>query len=202
MSENNDFPEACLLKIQQKAVSRVHESVSDRIQDECYFSDCGSPIEKILLLALMAEIDYGYTCHRFLHFVTPGNLDPRQSEFEERCSDWWLAISGDHTLFIETQAQLENWRVDFLITTLNLWNGKPRQLIVECDGHEFHERTKRQAARDRARDRKFQGLGYTVFRFTGSEIWRDPCLCAEQISEWADTAKYADKPKPPNTEIF
>lgn len=39
--------------------------------------------------------------------------------------------------------------------------------VIECDGHEFHERTKRQAARDRSRDRAIQAFGYRIFRFTG-----------------------------------
>ena len=28
-----------------------------------------------------------------------------------------------------------------------------KQMIVECDGHDFHERTKEQASRDKERDR-------------------------------------------------
>ena len=45
-------------------------------------------------------------------------------------------------------------------------------IAVECDGHEFHEKTKQQAARDKARDRD---------RFTGSEIWKDPGACADEV---------------------
>ena len=59
------------------------------------------------------------------------------------------------------------------------------KLVVECDGHDFHERTKEQAAHDRARDRSMQEAGYTVFRFTGAEIYRDPIACARQVIAWA-----------------
>mgnify|MGYP003580046510 CR=1 FL=1 len=62
-------------------------------------------------------------------------------------------------------------------------HGKPRWMIVECDGHEFHERTKQQARRDKQRDRFFQSIGYKVLRFTGSEIWADPDECASEIIE-------------------
>lgn len=55
--------------------------------------------------------------------------------------------------------------------------------IIECDGHEFHERTKSQAARDKRRDRWFQTEGITVLRFTGSEIWRDAIACADQVAD-------------------
>jgi very-short-patch-repair endonuclease len=51
-------------------------------------------------------------------------------------------------------------------------------LIIECDGHEFHDRTKEQASNDRARDRKLKKLGYEVFRYTGSDIYSDPFKCA------------------------
>jgi len=47
-------------------------------------------------------------------------------------------------------------------------------VAVECDGHEFHEKTKEQAQHDKARDRRLQELGWLVARFTGSEILRAP----------------------------
>ncbi len=49
--------------------------------------------------------------------------------------------------------------------------------VIECDGHDFHERTKEQAQRDKKRDRELQAAGYKVFRFTGSEIWRSRGEC-------------------------
>lgn len=60
-------------------------------------------------------------------------------------------------------------------------NESELKIVVECDGHDYHERTKEQAARDKARDRAMQRLGYTVIRFTGSEIWRDPVGCAKEV---------------------
>ena len=52
--------------------------------------------------------------------------------------------------------------------------------MIECDGHDYHERTKEQAARDKKRDRFFASKGYKVLRFTGSEIWADPEAVAEE----------------------
>ncbi|MFC6790602.1 endonuclease domain-containing protein [Methylobacterium komagatae] len=85
--------------------------------------------------------------------------------------------------YIEPQVQIVGWRVDFLIHFPD-HTGKSAalsRLIVECDGHDFHERTKAQAARDRSRDRVAQHNGIPVLRFTGSEIHRDPARCAEEI---------------------
>lgn len=55
-----------------------------------------------------------------------------------------------------------------------------KPVVVECDGHEFHQKTKAQVAKDRARDRYFVERGYIVIRYTGSEIRRNARLCAEQ----------------------
>lgn len=57
----------------------------------------------------------------------------------------------------------------------------PFLTFIECDGHDFHERTKNQAARDKQRDRNIQAAGHPILRFTGSEIYKDPFHCAGQI---------------------
>ena len=48
------------------------------------------------------------------------------------------------------------------------------QIAVELDGHDFHEKTKEQAQRDKEKDRWLQSQGWIVARFTGSEVWNDP----------------------------
>ncbi len=79
-------------------------------------------------------------------------------------------------------------RVDFLLYATR-WgyadekHGMPVfcPIVIEVDGHEFHERTKEQAQRDKSRDRALTGAGYRVLRFTGSEVFRDPIARAESI---------------------
>lgn len=92
---------------------------------------------------------------------------------------------GPPILVLRQQAKIDDRRVDFLIHCYSRRMQKWRRLIVECDGHEFHERTKAQAARDKSRDRAAIIDDYDSFRFTGSEIWHDPWGCAEQIFNWA-----------------
>jgi very-short-patch-repair endonuclease len=53
-------------------------------------------------------------------------------------------------------------------------------MVIECDGHDFHERTKQQASRDRERDRNLQSFGFLVFRYTGRDIWSDVFSCASE----------------------
>ena len=61
--------------------------------------------------------------------------------------------------------------------------GGPRRpgflLTPSPSGHEFHGKTRQQAARDKGRDRDLTSNGIKVFRFTGSEIWKDPGTCAD-----------------------
>lgn len=76
------------------------------------------------------------------------------------------------------QVKIDNYRADFMILHRKGIFGVSA-VVIECDGHEFHERTKEQAARDKARDRELQSRGFKVFRFTGSEIWADPLGCAD-----------------------
>jgi very-short-patch-repair endonuclease len=192
---SDDFPKEMLSKIKARALQNTAEAVEAKICEDG-IDQCDSPIEKILFIALNAEIDHGFYSHKYIHCSMRGQIiqDPKSIE---RHTEFWQSVASDFTLIVQPQAQLENWRVDFLITTTNVFTGKSKHLIVECDGHEFHERTKKQAARDRSRDRNFQSKGYTVYRFTGSEIWKDPCDCAEQIANWADEAKYSDKPESP-----
>lgn len=91
-------------------------------------------------------------------------------------------------LYVMPQRKIKlskEYRVDFFIVSLD-HRRRCQKIVVECDGHDFHERTKEQAARDRSRDRDFTKAGYTVFRYTGSEIHKDPYKCALEVTKFAD----------------
>lgn len=141
---------------------------------------CESPIEAAMLYAL-ALVSFEYA-----DSVTFRGTDG-------------LALGGDaepgSEIEIEPQAQLGEHRVDFLLTYRRmtrpeqsdparpaLLHARPRleaaRLIVECDGHDYHDRTKKQASTDRARDRSLQSFGLSVYRYTGSDIWQHPFRCA------------------------
>jgi very-short-patch-repair endonuclease/nucleoside 2-deoxyribosyltransferase len=85
--------------------------------------------------------------------------------------------NGVHFLAI-AQAVVEvpkRYRLDFLFYTDGL------KLAVEIDGHDFHEKTKEQAQRDKSRDRALTGAGFTVLRYTGSEIYRDAHSAVSEV---------------------
>ena len=110
---------------------------------------CESPIERLLLAALVAE------------------------HFPVFCGDQWR--SADLALELKPQFGVSRYRMDFAIT------GKSVLIGIECDGHEYHEKTKQQAQRDKSRDRILTAAGWRLLRFTGSEINKRPDLCADEI---------------------
>lgn len=145
-----------------------------------------TPIEQLFVAALvMAPIAEQREFSGVITVDDVGAAERVRNEHNKNC------------LILENQVQLDNWRVDFVIsawTDGTVWtpgvgrqDGKPRwrKLIIECDGHDYHERTKEQAAKDRSRDRSVTGFGCEIFRFTGSELWRNPLGCADQVYEWA-----------------
>ena len=85
--------------------------------------------------------------------------------------------------FVKLQDPIGSYRADFVVGIYD--HPEYQRIVVECDGHDFHERTKDQAAHDRARDREMQKLGYKVFRFTGSELYRDAIGCATEVVDQA-----------------
>ncbi len=143
------------------------------------FSACQSPIEELFLATLSRSllwswqpqnepIDdsiYAYTdilsepldLHRPIGRLGHANL--------EECP---TSVSFDDPVLVYQQHKILNFRADFAFI------GKSQKLVVELDGHNFHERTKEQAQRDKARDRQMQSEGWTIFRFTGSELWKSP----------------------------
>jgi very-short-patch-repair endonuclease len=142
-----------------------------RYEEEVYnlCRRCESPIEALLLAAMHSHNRVGGMRH--YHFCLADKPSP--------------VPAFDEAAFIYTQVCVGEYRPDILIldATLPMNLREPRWMIVECDGHEYHERTKEQARRDKKRDRFFTAKEFKVLRFTGSEIWADPDACAEEIDE-------------------
>jgi very-short-patch-repair endonuclease len=75
----------------------------------------------------------------------------------------------------------KNYRTDFYFEAINLEGKEVLKLIIECDGYDFHEKTKEQAQKDKERDRIFTKNGFKILRFTGSEIYKDPLKCGLDV---------------------
>lgn len=122
---------------------------------------CESPIEKLLMLRLMQEQEY----------------------FEQTYGS--CGIEVDIIPQMKVEVDDKNYRVDFVLTVVDVIAQKRTDIAIECDGHDFHEKTKEQAAKDKMRDRDLQKKGMYVIRFTGSEIWKSPTDCASEVFDIA-----------------
>lgn len=86
----------------------------------------------------------------------------------------------------------KEYRVDFMIEVRYTKSKSLKTFIVECDGHDFHHKTKEQVTRDNKRDRDLQENGYIVLRFSGSEIHREGAReCAIKVLK--TIVKYSEK---------
>ena len=118
--------------------------------------DCESPIEQ--LLALELEWIGLKNIHSFNPFIDVIEIEKQK---EINCGN-------------------KKYRVDFFIPVMYK-NQENIGFIVECDGHEFHQKTKEQVERDNTRMRDLQKAGYEVIRFSGTEIWHRPYICALEV---------------------
>ena len=80
---------------------------------------------------------------------------------------------------VACQHPIGPYRADFLVTFESYAHAfrHGEKIVIECDGHDFHERTKEQAQHDKKRDRYMQALGFRVYRFTGSEVYKSLGKC-------------------------
>ena len=62
-------------------------------------------------------------------------------------------------------------------------NSSGFNFVIEIDGHEWHEKTKEQAIRDKQKDRTYIKNGYIPIHFTGSEIFHNPENCVKEVLE-------------------
>lgn len=79
------------------------------------------------------------------------------------------------------------YKVDFLFDTERLkliHRDHPLKLAIECDGHDFHERTKTQVEKGNNRDYDLKMAGYEILHFSGSQIYNEPMKCALEVYDF------------------
>lgn len=128
------------------------------------YQECESPIEIIMLMAL--DICEGK--RNFWDRYHYGIIRCPQQEYEFGDKKY----RSDITIYFEDVFE-ENKAGDF-------------EIVVECDGHYFHEKTKEQVKRNNQRDYDFKCAGIDIFHFSGSEIFNNPIECAEKIYDYAE----------------
>jgi very-short-patch-repair endonuclease len=129
---------------------------------------CESPIE-VSLAATIIMMDRLDPYMRGNRIILSG-----PNEVGDYREDRWMIVP---------QYNWNGYRIDL---ALRVPDYRFKWLFIECDGHNFHERTKEQAARDRQKDRDIQAAGVPILRFTGSEIHRNLEACAAQVFQFLD----------------
>lgn len=88
-------------------------------------------------------------------------------DVEDRLNNQY-GIENRPFLSVVPQYKVGNYRVDFLV---ELWGQNNNKYVIECDGYNFHEKTKEQIKYEKQRERFLVEEGYKVLRFSGSEIY-------------------------------
>lgn len=127
------------------------------------YSDCKSPIEKIFAFAYdIVLYNQGFPADELLRIDAQVNIE-----------------TNGHRYF-----------ADFVFDTSKMKctrYGRPLKLIIECDGHDYHEKTKEQIRKDNQREYDLKMAGYDVLHFSGSQIYRDPIKCAQDTFDYIVT---------------
>jgi very-short-patch-repair endonuclease len=95
-----------------------------------------------------------------------------EKEFSRELNDLADAIESEH--WFGDSEKHSRFRVDFIL--------KDARLIIELDGYDYHS-TKEQLEKDAIRQRYLSRAGYTVIRFTGGEINRNPKDCVLEVRQ-------------------
>lgn len=151
------------MNIEERLLSSVQDGVRELVADTIeYVADqTESPIETLLGATMIVAMKLQRSSSHFVFCHHDEELAWAHSRF------LWMA-----------QYPWRKYRIDWV---LRVRGAKQPYIFVECDGHNFHERTKEQAERDRAKDREIQQAGIPILRFTGREIYRDSAECCAQI---------------------
>lgn len=146
----------------EKVVKRVKKEIEEIIstkRDNLIYSitECESPIEQLLAITMENMNLLGiFEFNPLIDIIS----------IEKQC---------------EIICSKNKYRVDFLITVYYPKLEKGKCFVIECDGYEFHQKTKEQVQKDYERDRLLQANNYEILRFSGSEIYKNPEKCVSCI---------------------
>ena len=142
---------------------------------------CDSPMERLFFIDILEEC-----CSGYLEISTVKESDkPRYiacklSNMGDGLENYRLFIRPQYPVTFDKTFILapknKSYIVDFLFELtkeIDFITYPIANIVVEVDGHDFHERTKEQAKRDKERDRYFTKVGYKIYRYTGSEVYQN-----------------------------
>jgi very-short-patch-repair endonuclease len=97
----------------------------------------------------------------------------------------YMQFLNKEYIFLFSQKEIftneKRYIVDFFFESdqyVNLFETN-KKIIIECDGYNFHQKTKEQIKHDNEREYDLKMAGYEIIRFSGSQIYNEPFKCAE-----------------------
>lgn len=148
------------LNLVSDQVGRIHAETFSQFAFSTAVENLQSPIEDLFFIACSAMCESA--------------LEPLNTQLGE-------VMSKDRGVYVRPQAAFGPYRVDFLMWQSGL---APEEVyspvIIELDGHDFHDKDAKQRSYEKARDRYLVRAGHRVLHFTGSDIVRDPFKAAHE----------------------
>jgi very-short-patch-repair endonuclease len=123
-----------------------------------------SPIEQIL-----------YSAFRFYYHLIPGSIF---SEMKINNKKYKIGLQ------FCPQFKVGSYKVDFLVKYYKVSIKSIKEVIVECDSQQFHERNEEERRKEKERERFLVLKGYKIFRFTGKEIIQNTKKVCDEIYEF------------------
>ena len=170
------------------AARAAYVSAQGHLLDHYMARNCESPIEQLFLATLLStgwRFASGFDWRYAIDDHAKHGIAMNAAIFT---CDEAVAVCVPQA---EVRAAGHAYRIDFAFVS------DEAKIAVELDGHDFHERTKEQAARDKARDRALTTAGWRVVRFAGSEVYADAAKCLAEVMrlEWSLYEQHI-KPRP------
>lgn len=152
----------------------LFKSLPDRAQ-KMWFEYCGISIN----MGKLKNLDFIHTHLYGLETYLSDCKSPIEILFWFAFELMQYDIFGDSMMWLMPQFEVptakHNYYVDFAVDGVSGLN-----IAIECDGHDFHEKTKEQVAHDNERDYNLKMAGWDILHFSGSQIYNAPFKCARQ----------------------
>lgn len=123
------------------------------------------------IVRLESEIERAFAVFTILMFQQAGNV--LSFGLQQKYPPGFLLVP---------QFSIGQYRVDFVLG-LSKRLALRDCMVIELDGHEWHEKTKEQVARDKARDRYLSRTFGRVIHFSGSEVYNDIGACYVEMAQ-------------------
>jgi hypothetical protein len=190
MSTNRiqQYIEEAKQRLNRDAAETINERLEWALQDSEQV--CETEIEKLFFMVWVEILERyriqgwyrSWMSQYHVRGSSTGGCPPFEIFIKEKPFHSLILSGADQIDLIYPQQAIGKYRADFILIRLRFgYTGKAgfekrtcdtlARVVIECDGHDFHEKTKEQAKRDKERDRLMQTEGYYVLRFTGSELF-------------------------------